>query len=190
MRSPRGWRAANRALLRAQESGDLADLLRGQVLRVLVHDLIGARIRREGVELALEIAAVLAGEARDRPGALGLLAVTRGAGWNVAGGNALGEDLLSRRHLGRIAGRAVDRRLRRIVGREAIDGRIGQACRHAPHVSVRVRVGAGLVAEGLELGDEVFVLLSGETRKGRGEGAFAAHAVAGGAYVLRPGDAR
>jgi len=35
-----------------------------------VHDLVGACVRRERGELGLEVAALLAGKARDRPGAL------------------------------------------------------------------------------------------------------------------------
>jgi hypothetical protein len=48
---------------------------------------------------------------------------------------------------------------------------------------MRMRVGARLVAERLELDGEVLLLLAGEPRKGR-VGASAIHAVAGGADML------
>src|SRR6516225_8137438 len=86
-------------LERAEIGGDLADLLRRQVLRVLVHDLVGAGVRGEIIELLLNIAAVLPGKARDGAIPLRLVAMAGGAGRNLARRNALGEDLGAFRHV-------------------------------------------------------------------------------------------
>jgi hypothetical protein len=47
------------------------------------------------------------------------------------------------------------------------DGGIAQSCGHAPHIGLRVRIGARLVAKGLELGDDIILLLA--ARRGKVE---------------------
>src|SRR6185437_4352521 len=75
--------AAAKPLLRCEIGRDLIDLPRGQALGSLVHDLVRPRIRREGFELPLEVAAMLPGEAGYGAGALGLVAMTRHAGRDI-----------------------------------------------------------------------------------------------------------
>jgi CBS domain-containing protein len=169
-RSPVGPSAAANSQ-RRQIGGDLADLLSRQIFRILVHDLVGPRHRRERFQLAGEIGLVLPGQKRDRTVAFCLLAVTGHASRHALGRNAFSEYLLAGGYLWRSAGFAGNRGLGSIVGGDAIDRGIAQSCGHAPHIGLRVWVGARLVAKGHELRDDIILLLAGEAREGRGDAA-------------------
>src|SRR5487761_707910 len=90
---PAATPAAAPGLHRAQERRNVADLPRGQLGRVLMHDLVLAQVRREGLELLLDIAAMLAGEAREDLVALRLVAMAGHAGGHALRVDAVLEDL-------------------------------------------------------------------------------------------------
>jgi hypothetical protein len=107
---------------RRQIGGDLADLLRGQVLRVLVHDFVGPRHGREGFQLAREIGLVLPGQPRDRPVAFSFLAVAAHTGRHAFGGNAVSKYRFAGSCFWRGAGLAGHRGLGGIIGGDGLDG--------------------------------------------------------------------
>src|SRR6516162_2816311 len=93
------------------------------------------------------------------------------AGRHVFGRNSFREYRLARNRFWRSAGLARNRALGGVIGRDAFDGGIAQLCGHAPHISLRMWVGAGLVAKGLQLGNDIILLLASEARKGRRDAA-------------------
>src|SRR6516162_8698311 len=132
---------------------------------------------------------MLSGQTRDRAITFCLLAVTGHASGHALGRDAFSEYLLAGGYFWRRAGLAGNRGLGSIVGGDGIDLGIAQSRGHAPHIGLRMGVSARLVAKGLELRDDVILLLAGEAREGRGDAA-AAGAVTRFADAQRAGDGR
>src|SRR5579864_813116 len=109
---------------------------------------------------------MLTGEARNGVGAFALFAVACPTSRNVVCLDAVLKNLLPRRHQRGIARRTCRWRLRGIIGGEPVNCRITQSRRHAPHIGVRMRVRARMVAKCAELIDQIVVLLAGKPRKG------------------------
>src|SRR5207253_3808842 len=148
-------------LLRAQEGRELADLQRGQIDGVGVHDLVGSEVGRKDLQLLFEVAPVLARQAREGPVAAGRGRVAALARGNILRGDAVLVNLLSCRDLRGIGGGAASRRLRGEVGCDVLHRVVGQLGGHAPHVGLRMGIGPRMIAERAKLGLQIGRLLPG-----------------------------
>ncbi len=132
---------------------------------------------------------MLACEPRKRTVPLAFLAVAGDASGHVLGGNTVDVYRTTGCRFRRVIWRTRNWGLSRVIGRKRHDHRIAQPRSHAPHIGLRVRISAFVVTKRRELGDEIILLLPGETGKSRGD-AVTAWPVAGRAHMHRVGHIR
>src|ERR1700729_2858937 len=94
---------------------------------------------------------MLSREARKRPIALGLGAMTGRAGRNLPSWYAFHEDLFALGNERRIAAFTCRSRLFGIICRECADRGVVKLRCHSPHVSLRIRISLRLILEGMQL---------------------------------------